>query len=82
MKLTLKVRVGLLERSIEMLIQIRKTIEPPLAAGGGGVALLDQKGENITVKMSDKCRQRGSFLCSVTQVLKVYFVPYYIANGI
>jgi hypothetical protein len=43
MKLTLKARV--FERSIEMLIQIRKTIEPPLAAGGGGVALLGQKGE-------------------------------------
>ena len=27
----------LFERSIEMLIQIRKTIEPPLAAGGGSV---------------------------------------------
>ena len=61
--------IGYIKLVIEMLIQIRKTIEPPLAAGGGSVALLGQKGENISVKMNDKCRRSGSFLFSVTQVL-------------
>ena len=67
MKLTLKARV--FEWSIEMLIQIRKTIEPPLAEGEEVSALLGQKGENLAVRMNDNCRRSGRFSFSVTEVL-------------
>ena len=47
----------------------QQTIEPPLAAGEEGVALLGKKGENLLVNLTYKCSQSGSVLFSVTRVL-------------
>ena len=45
----------------------------PAGSRGRKCCAPGQKGENITVKMNDKCRRSGSLLFSVTQVLMAFF---------